>query len=154
MCTPKPEARLNSFAEIKSKISEDRFFEVEFSESELNSYREFSTNLYDSISKIEVDCKYFDDPELIQKKLENYYRRVMLEEDLPKNTPVTNCFLNGAYYFKRNKYFPVSVLKLFIELLRSCSRDKKNIIIINLCSKLDSIERYSEAPPWEGDVPF
>ena len=92
MCTPKPEARLNSFAEIKSKISEDRFFEVEFSESELNSYREFSTNLYDSISKIEVDCKYFDDPELIQKKLENYYRRVMLEEDLPKNTPVTNCF--------------------------------------------------------------
>ena len=55
MCAQKPELRLNSFAEIKSKISEDRFFEVEFTKPELNSYREFSNNLYDSISKIEVD---------------------------------------------------------------------------------------------------
>lgn len=154
MSANKPELRLNSFAEIKSKISEDRFFEVEFTKPELTSYREFSNNLYESISKIETDCNYFDDPDLIQKKLENYFRRVMLEENLPNNTPVISCFLNGAYYFKRNKYFPVSSLKSFIELLRSCSKDKKNIIINNLCSKLDAIQRYTEAPPWEGDVPF
>ena len=153
MCNPNPEARTNSFAEIKNKISEARFFEIQFTESELHAYRKFSSYLFESIAKIETDCKYFNDAELIQKKLENYFRKVMLEEFLPSNVPVISCFLNGSYYFRKNKYFPVSTLKAFIELLRSSSRDKKNIIISNLYSKLDVIERYTETQ-CDGDVPF
>lgn len=151
MCNPNPHLRINSFSEINSSIIENKFVEVEFNDFELKTYRNFSQNLERSISKIEDSCKYFDDADLIQKKLEDCYRSIMLEHYAPTNNTVAGCFLNGSYYYRRDKFFPVTEIKAFIEFIRSCSKDKKNIVISNLCSKLDSIQRYSE--PYE-DIPF
>ena len=154
MCNPEPQLRIASFSAVNTSINEDLFFEIEFNDSELEIYREFSGSLANSVTKINYDCKYFEDSELIQKKLEDCYRAVMLEEYLPSSSVVTRCFLNGTYYYNKNNYFPVHEVKGFIELIRSCSKDKKNIIINNLCSKLDAIERYSEPSVNYDDVPF
>ncbi len=78
----------------------------------------------------------------------------MLEEYVPSNNVITRCFLNGTYYFSKKTYFQVSEIKAFIELLRSCSRDKKNIIIDNIFSRLDSIDRYSDQNLSNDDIPF
>lgn len=154
MCNPDPELRISSFSAVNSSISEEKFFEIEFNQFELIAYRKFSESLANSVTKINYACKYFEDSELIQKKLEDCYRAVMLEEYLPSSSLVTKCFLNGTYYYSKNNYFPVHEVKAFIELIRSCSKDKKNIIINNLCSKLDSIERYIEPPVDFDDAPF
>jgi len=155
MCAQSPSDRIESFAEISRALSEDRFFEIEFNEYELEIYRDFSRSIGNSVSRIESDCKYYTDSDSIQKKLEDCYRSVMLEEYVPSNNMVIRCFLNGTYYFNKSSYFSVSAIKVFIELLRSCSKDKKNIIIDNLFARLDSLERYSnQGPDFDDEIPF
>ena len=129
------------------------FFEIDFSHEELSTYRNFSNNLYQLISKIENGTKYFDDIDKLQNRLGTLYKSCMLEEDLPDNTNLIRCFINGAYYYKSNFIFKVYVLKNFIDLLRSCSTEKKNIIIGNLYTKIDAVERYYKTEPNE-DIPF
>lgn len=78
----------------------------------------------------------------------------MLEEYVPSNSILIKCFIDGMYYYEKNNYFSVSVIKLFIELLRACSKDKRNIIISNIFSKIDAIERCSKYDFEEDDIPF
>jgi len=156
MCQIEPANRIHSFAEVSRALNEDKFLGVAFNENELSIYRKFSQNLDNAVSKIETNCSFLNDSELIQKKLEDLYRNVMLEEYVPSNNLVAKCFLNGQYYYYNKKnIFSVSELKSFIEFTRSCSKDKKNIIINNLFTRLDTIERYSEPPlGYNDDVPF
>jgi eukaryotic-like serine/threonine-protein kinase len=155
MCQIEPVNRMQSFAEVSSAINEEKFVNIEFNSNELLIYRDFSQSLDNVISKIETDCSYFDDSVLIQKKLEDLYSNVMLEEYVPSNNLVARCFLNGSYYYSKKSFFLVSELKSFIEFMRSCSKDKKNIIINNLYTRLDTIIRYSEPPiGFNDDVPF
>lgn len=154
MCNTNPDMRLKSFFEIRKGIQSDKFIEIEFNEKELESYREFSRYLYNVASKIERSTKYFDDSEKIKSKLDELYKTVMLEEYIPSNSSILKCFLNGAYYFSKRDGFPVYVLKSFIGLLKSCSSEKTNIIMSNLQSKLDAIERYDEKADFDDDIPF
>jgi serine/threonine-protein kinase len=154
MCSINLASRLKSFYEIRKGIQSDKFIEIEFDEKELESYRGFSSGLYGVASKIERSTKYFDDPDKIQSKIEELYKKVMLEEYIPDNSSIMRCFLNGSYYFSKNYYFSVYVLKSFVELLKSCSNEKKNIILSNLQSRLDAVERYDEKIEFDDDIPF
>ena len=77
----------------------------------------------------------------------------MLEENLPDNNLITKIFINGSYYFRENLDMSVNDLKAFIELLRSCSREKGNIILSNIHTKLDVINRYDDKFE-DDDIPF
>jgi hypothetical protein len=77
----------------------------------------------------------------------------MLEEFVPHPPLVIKCFINGSYYFKSSYGFRVSVLKTFLDMYRSSSREKKNIIIGNIQTRLDAIERYDK-PPFDEEIPF
>lgn len=154
MCISNKMNRACSFVEIRKNLLSNKFAEYDFSDYELSIYREFSNYLANVFTKIEHNAKYYDDPMSIQAKLESAYKKVMLEEQIPNNSILTRCFVDGSYYFQRTKYFPVSYLKQFLNLLRQSSIDKKNIIISNLQSKLDSIERYYEDNDFDDDIPF
>lgn len=154
MCSIDPNSRLKSFHDIWKGIQSDKFTEIEFNDHELESYRSFSSDLFGIASKIERNTKYFEDPERIQSKIEELYKKVMLEESVPNNSFILGCFLNGSYYFNKGYYFSVSVLQSFVELLKSCSTEKKNIILSNLQSKLDSVTRYDEKVEFDDDIPF
>ena len=78
----------------------------------------------------------------------------MLEECIPSNSNLIRCFVNGSYYFDNSSYILVSTIKLFLELLRSCSKEKRNIILSNLHSKLDAIVRYDKESEFDDDIPF
>ena len=77
----------------------------------------------------------------------------MLEDVLPENTIVIGCFLNGTYYFSKKIFMDVAHLKRFIELLKSCSKEKKNIILSNIFTRLDALPRYDEKANFD-DIPF
>ncbi len=155
MCKVEPDTRANSFFEIKQGILSDKFIEIEFEEKELESYREFSRALSEAISKVERGTKYFDDIDTIKSKIDELYKSVMLEEYIPSNNALIKCFINGSYsYYNNNYYIPTSIIKSFLELLRSCSKEKQNIILSNLHSKLDAVQRYDKAPEFDDDIPF
>lgn len=79
----------------------------------------------------------------------------MLEEKLPEASKLIRCFINGKYKYWPHKSFYIIDLRLFIELLKSSSIDKKNIIFNNLFSKLDGIRRVSEDELISDDeIPF
>lgn len=78
----------------------------------------------------------------------------MLEENLPKNTFIIKCFLDGMYKFWLQTEFKTSVLKEFLKFLKSCSKDKKNIVLSNLHSRFDSIKRIEDDLISEVEIPF
>jgi len=161
MCQANPDNRISSFSEIKKEILSDKFEEVEFSYEELEVYRNFSGALFSLLSHIESGAKYFDDIDFVQMKLEELYKKVMLEEYLPDLPAVTRCFIDGAYSYFRKRNFYVFCIKDFIKLLRSCSKEKRNIILSNIHSRLDSVKRNDPdrsiktgATDDEDEIPF
>ena len=79
----------------------------------------------------------------------------MLEEYIPNNSVVLQCFINGTYYYSKQYGFRVDVLRAFLDFFRSSFREKKNIIIGNIQTKLDVVERYNqEVVEFDDDIPF
>lgn len=153
MCARRPTDRISSFAEVRKELLADRFLDIQFEDWEREAYREFSDGLYAIASKMEANTKYYD-AENVQSRLEDCFKRVMLEDVIPKNSLILNCFVNGAYHFKTNVSFRVYALRDFVDLFRLCSREKKNIIISNLQTKLDAVPRYDQKMDFDDDIPF
>ncbi|HNB23075.1 MAG TPA: protein kinase [Candidatus Melainabacteria bacterium] len=153
MCARKPTDRTAAFADVRRELLSDRFLDINFEAWELKVYREFSSSLYAIASKVETNTKYYD-VESVQSRLEDCLRKVMLEDVVPKNSLVLSCFVNGGYYFSTNAVFRVYTLREFVEFFRSCSREKKNIIISNLQTKLDAVPRYDQKSAFDDDIPF
>lgn len=152
MCCKDNSERISKFIDVKKEILSDRFFEIEYSDGEKEAYQEFSDCLFRSIKKILHGKKYYEDMDKIQSELESLYKKIMLEENIPDNRSLIRCFMDGEYIYYPKVDIPVSTLKNFIILLRQSTKEKKNIILSNLHSKLDAIERYQETP--EYDIPF
>ncbi len=154
MCKHEPSNRITSFSTIRNEILAGKFEDIDFSMEEKEVYRTFADELSMAISKIEQSTKYVDNPNDIQRKLEECHKKVMLEQQVSSNAVVLQCFLSGAYYFSRNNLIEVCAIQQFIELLRSCSKERKNIVISNLHTRLDSIERYEVKVEFDDDIPF
>lgn len=151
MCAAQPSNRIASFFEVRKELLSDKFLDIGFEEWELAVYRDFSTALYSSASQIEESTKYYDDIGEIQAKLEECYKKVMLEEYVPSGAVVLRCFINGTYYYNTRYSFRVELLRNFLDFFRSCSKEKKNIVVGNLQTRLDAVRRYAAK---FDDIPF
>ena len=77
----------------------------------------------------------------------------MLEYLVLNNNKVISCFCNGSFTYKiRPSIFTVQELKEFTNYIKSCSKDKQNIILSNLHSRLDAVEHYNDST--DNVVPF
>lgn len=152
MCARRASERISSFNDVQRELLADKFLDINFNEDELSTYRNFSDGLYSIAAKITHDAKYYD-TDAVQTRLESALKKVMLERVVPSNSLVLNCFINGEYSFSLKKQFYVAELREFVELLRACSREKKNIVVSNLQTRLDSVSRYASTN-FEDDIPF
>jgi len=153
MCTKDPMRRTQSFTEIERSILSEQFLEVEFSEEELQAYRAFSVAMSALILKIERDAKYVDDVNKIRSQLRLLFTTFMLEDVVPDSAIVFRCFITGGYRYFKNR-LRVKIVEDFIKLLTVAGEGKSRIILANLHTKLDAIERYDGSPSSEDDVPF
>lgn len=152
MCAYDTAQRIASFSDIRKAFLASDFDSIDFDPFELRTYRVFSSNLANSVSKIERSAKYHTNAVDIQTRLEDVFKKVMLEESMTNGKALISCFVNGSYSFFTNIDFPVNYLKDFINLFRSASREKKNIIVANLLTRLDAVSRYDAKT--DDDIPF
>ncbi|WP_444922568.1 protein kinase family protein [Microbulbifer sp. CnH-101-G] len=153
MIPREPENRVSLFSNIRNEILSEAFSEIEFDHVELQAYRDFAEQLTEVLSKIEYSTKYVDSATDIIRKLEDAYQSIMLEEYVPTNSVILRALLSGAYYHSNNKFFSVSTVKEFLDLVRKASTAKRNIIVANIRARMEAIERYHERD-FDDDIPF
>lgn len=151
MIKPNYEERIISFFEIDRSIITEDSLTIDFSDAEKDTYKRFASNLRSLYSKIELRAEYLKDPDQIIKSLEDVYRNSMLEDYVQNPILIARAFVRGQYYYNSKTEVSVSVLKDFMQLLKSTSTDKKRIILNNLWQRLDSLNRYDEE---SDDLPF
>ncbi len=153
MCKYTAVERINTFEEVATKVKSDQFQEIEFTFDERKRYQAFSEALSKHVAKIEHSAKYVSDGRAIQAKLENVYRNVMLEDNLPDCSAVIRCLIRGSYRYHKSG-FSVDILRGFLHVLKSSPEEKVRIILANLHSRLDAVERIVEEESDDDDIPF
>ncbi|MBX8520927.1 protein kinase family protein [Pseudomonas cichorii] len=154
-----PTNRISSFANVRDITLEGTATSIEFTEMEREIYQEFSANLVSVITKIEADAKMFEVEEFLVK-LEGIYRGAMLEDYIFSCSDLVGCFVNGAFYYKRNSSVRTEVLMRFLELLKASAKEKRNVIEANIHARLKSVSQYEARPKinefdaFDDDIPF
>lgn len=149
-----PGNRISLFSDVRKEILSGAFADIEFDPFELDAYRDFADQLTMVLSKLERSSKYIESPSDIIRKLEECYKTIMLEEYVPTNSVVLKAFISGAYYYSTVRFFQVAAVRKFLELMRHSSSAKRNIIVANLKTRLDSLERYDDQTQFDDDIPF
>lgn len=153
MVLREPENRIKLFSNIRNEILSEAFSEIEFDPVELQAYRNFACQLTEVLSKIERSTKYIESATDIIRKLEEAYKSIMLEEYVPTNAVILRALLSGEYYYSNSPCFSVSTVKEFLDLVRQASTAKRNIIVANLRTRMEAVERYRERE-FDDDIPF
>jgi serine/threonine-protein kinase len=152
MCEKSPDDRIPSFANVFEAMNSDEGAKLAFSSGELQIYRDFADALTSRITEVSVEATYLTNAEEILAKLTEAHSRCMLEEDVPNPNTIVAPFLAGGSYHNTRRRFPVATLIRFIDLLRSLSPQKREIVIKNIHGRMDAISRYN--PDAEDEVPF
>lgn len=155
MCQVDPENRFASFLDVEREVLSNKLSEIAFFGQELNSYRAFANAITKHVAKIENGTKYADDHEKLLGKLESAYRNFMLEDEAPDCVSVLRCFLNGGFRYHKSG-FKVVCVKSFISLMKSSGDEKRRIILANIQSRLDAIDRYEPRKfgDFDDEIPF
>lgn len=153
MCAREPSFHLQSFSEIEKAIRSNQFFEIDFSERELDAYRQFADSLCQQVTKLESGAKYADDIEQIRTQLEDVHRKFMLEVYVPDAALVIRCLITGSYYYLKQG-LTVAGVRDFLRLLKTSSNEKNRVILANLHTRLDTIKRYDADQITDQDIPF
>jgi tRNA A-37 threonylcarbamoyl transferase component Bud32 len=152
MCKVEPGNRIPSFADIRKTILAADYGGVGFSNREKQIYQSFSQKLGEILNGIEMDAKYYTDAPTVLNNLEGVYKRVMLENNVPDSAIVLSCFVKGAMKYFTKVKLSVENLQQFVDMFRTVSKEKQNIIIANLSTRLDAVKRYSIE--MSDDIPF
>jgi len=154
MCARNPQNRIASFSDVEKLIRTEKFTAIDFTRDQTDAYRYFADQLICLIAKIEHGAKYSNDIDQIKRQLYDAYRSFMLEEIVPDPAIVTRCFIDGTYYYYRKNTLPVDAVMGFLELLNGCNSEQSRIVLANLQTKLDAVQRYSEQDIVNDEMPF
>ncbi|EKR15542.1 protein kinase domain-containing protein [Leptospira interrogans] len=122
-----------------------------FSEEEKEIYKNFAVSLTKIISKLTSQASYQTNIDYIIQSLSEVYKANLLEENIQDLSKLIGCFINGSYRYYTKEYVSNEIIKLFLDLLKRSSPEKRNIILINLHNRLDTVTKdvYDK-----DDIPF
>ena len=154
MCERNRDKRYKAFSEVKSAVIAGQFEELSFSHEETRTYRTFANSLCYIIASIDPSTKYERDHDKIIAGLEVIYRRSMLEEAVPQPNKIASTFIQGSFKYWTSRTFETETLRDFLLMLKSLPTDKQSIVLENLLTRLDSVERTKPKPDLDDDIPF
>lgn len=150
------EERTKSFFNISRIILDGKFKDIEFSIDEKEIYLNFASRISSLYSVLYNDAEYISDIDIIIQKLEEVYQSSMLEIYLQNLPSLCRCFIKGGFKYFLKREIEVSIIKNFINFLKSLPNEKQRIVINNLWNRFDSIDRIENdksSNPFD-DLPF
>lgn len=151
MCHPDREERLCRFMDVWNRVANEQFEELSFSEDEKTTYSEFAHDLVSIFSSIRPSTEYRRDINEVIDHLESLYRDVMLEELIHAPNRLARIFVTGGFRYHARRKPEVANLKNFLSMIRGLSGEKRNIVLGNILTRLDAIDRPQDD---NDDIPF
>ncbi|HUH43459.1 MAG TPA: protein kinase family protein [Sulfurimonas sp.] len=147
-----PNDRINSFQDILKEINENVSIHDLFNDEERKIYQVIADYFTGSISSIELDKEVIMDIDNIINNLEHLQKRTMLEDYInPQH--IFSIFFTGSYTMKYNyAYMRTDKLEDFIKLFKNITKEKQNIILYNLSTRIDDIDKHPSCS--SEDIPF
>lgn len=144
-------SRTPSFFDVERKITSGNISTIRFSKEEKIIYRIFAQKIHDFILKIEINAKYVTNIDQILDNLDKVFLNNILEEKIIDLNHITSAFLKGGYYFNRRIEMNVDDFNSFLNLFNSLNHVKRKILLNNLWSRWDTVERFEKL---NEDLPF
>lgn len=144
-----PLERYSSFSEIISDISAGVLAEIEFSDEDKETYRSFSSQLSSVIVEFVDSYSPINNVQLVLTRLSDVIRNSSLEEYIPNNSKLIDCFVNGRYNFYSHINIDVKTVVEFYKLIMRLSSSKKKVVLDNINNRLSAIKIA-----YNNDLPF
>lgn len=154
MCERDRKKRYKTFSEIKNTVVAGQFEELSFTYEERAAYRDFANTLCYVIASVDASVKYERDAEKIISRLEIVFRQSMLEDSVPLPNKIAAIFINGSFKYWTNRPFSTEILKDFLSMLKSLPPDMQSIVLENLLTRLDTVERTKPKLTLDEEIPF
>ena len=145
-----PAQRYSSFSSIVSDISAGVLSEIDFSESQKNSYLSFADALSQHIHHFTDNFSPKSDISQIISDLAVLIRNSSFERCVQDNAKLIRCFVAGGFSYYQSKDIFVQTLIDFYELATSLEAGKRKILFDNVFTRLSTIKVEIA----EGDLPF
>jgi eukaryotic-like serine/threonine-protein kinase len=154
MCERSRDKRYKAFSEVKNAVTAGQFEELSFSYAETKAYRDFADTLCSIVASIDPNIKYERDADKITSSLEVIYKQSMLEEFVPSPNRIARVFIRGSFKYWEKSRFETEIFREFLQMLKSLPADKQGILLDNLLTRLDAIERSKATFNNDDDIPF
>ncbi len=132
--------RYSSFEQIYQDISKGIFSEIDFSDYEKGTYRNFADSLYNHISVYTGPYELKTNIEQIINDLENVVKENSLEFFIQSNSKLINCFVSGPYRYTTATNIQVEVVTKFYEFFIKLSSEKQKNVLDNIHNRLNTIK--------------
>lgn len=149
MTLANPDNRVSSFHDVVRNVTSENTLLVKFSEDEKNIYSNIADSLIGVCAKMYKDIKYIEDLETITTQLSDLLQKSILETYIQCNKDLIACFISGTFRYKTKALVPVIQVEHFYDWWNQISKDRKIIVLNNLWTRFDNIEREME-----DDLPF
>ena len=168
MMRKNPTERYKNFEEIYKTLNESNISELVIAtEREKKIYKDFIDSLTNIITKIALSATLERDLNKIIEKLTRLCNKNVFEDYIQDNEELGKCFINGNFEFQKQEYeadfydggeyydhaMYLNVIQNFIQWVSKCNKMQKKMIIDNIVSKLDRIEKYFDIDNAD-DLPF
>lgn len=150
MMEKRAENRYTTFEDIKEAIGKHDFINMDISDEDKETYQEFASALYKSLSSFTDDQKFNHDPEIFKARLEKSLRDNLFEDAIQKNSDVINGVVSGAYRYDNSVYISRTAVKNFLDWFKASTLQSQKLILSNLISKLSTINVVESEP----ELPF
>ena len=151
MCSTARDKRPSSFSDVWNRMMSGQFEELSFTNDERAVYGSFSDGLVLIFATIGTNPEYCRDTNEVIERLDDLYRNVMLEEFIYAPDKLGQIFVRGKFDCEEGSKLEVSCLKNFLGMLKGLSEEKRHIVLGNILTRLDSVER----PGFDfDDIPF
>lgn len=141
-----PIERYSTFDAVVTEISKGILSDLDFTDSEMNTYQVFADGLVKAIASFKDDFQPVNDIGSILKSIALLIKNNSLEKYIQNTDMLIRCFTNiGVRYYNRND-IPVTCVREFYNLLNGLNSFKKNVVLTNLYNRLNKISVEEDLP--------
>lgn len=140
--------RYNSFEDIYKDISKGIFNEIDFSNKDKGTYRNFADSLYNHIRAYKGTYQLKSNIEQIINDLGNVIKENSLEFYIQSNSKLIDCFISGSYIYNPRTDIQLEIVTEFYNFFIKLPYDRQKNVLDNLHNRLNTIkvERDDDLP--------